>query len=74
MDDWYYDKSAIMEFWHRISPDCKFFDYDQEIRMRKSVLPAFLETVNLPLSFDSTKYFLNRTRKRRFIDRFLSIR
>ena len=70
LDDWYFDKEAIMEFWLSISPDCIFIDYDKEVLANRTVIPAFLQAVNLPNSLDSNNYYLNRTR-RSFLIRYL---
>jgi hypothetical protein len=59
-DDWYFDRNAIVAFWRSISADTIVRDYDEEVANRGSVIPSFLETVGLPLSFDSGEYFLNR--------------
>lgn len=71
LDDWYFDKEEIMNFWLQISPNCRFIDYDKEVLTNKTVLPAFLQAVDLPKSFNIKDYYLNRTRRRRFLDRYL---
>jgi hypothetical protein len=64
-DDWYYDRSAIADFWTALSPLTTFFDYDQEVARRGSVIPSFLDLVGLPQSFNSRRYFLNARRASR---------
>jgi hypothetical protein len=59
-DDWYFDRDAIVAFWRSISPQATILDYDEEVARRGSVIPSFLETVRLPLSLDSGRYFLQR--------------
>ena len=59
LDDWYFDKDSLVEFWRAISPLAIFLDYDQEVAERGSVIPSFLNAVGLPQSLNSDRYFLN---------------
>jgi hypothetical protein len=61
LDDWYFDRDTLTAFWRSISQNTLFVDYDNEVAQRGSVIPSFLQAIGLPRSFDSERYFLNRT-------------
>lgn len=61
LDDWYFDKDALRNFWRSISPDTIFLDYDAEVAAAGSVIPSFLRTLALPPGLNSDRYYVNRT-------------
>lgn len=61
LDDWYFDKEAIADFWRSISPSLITIDYDDELAKNSSVIPSFLDSVGLPQFVDSERYFMNKS-------------
>jgi hypothetical protein len=61
LDDWYFNKDALRDFWRSISPDPIFLDYDAEVAEAGSVIPSFLRSLALPPELHSDRYYFNRS-------------
>ena len=56
--DWYYDAAGIVAFWSGFAPPA-VINYDEAMRERGSIIPAFFEAIGMELPGDYQAYTLN---------------
>jgi hypothetical protein len=61
LDDWYFDRDTIADFWRSISPHLVVVDYDRRVAEDRSVIPSFLDIVGLPRLENNDRYFRNKS-------------
>lgn len=61
--DWYFDYDALLRFWAGIGPTT-VIDFDHEVAVHGSIIPAFLRSLGLADSICARDYFLNVSEQR----------